>query len=265
MKPTETLEIEEQMSFWEHLDVLRIMLLRVGVVIVACGVVAFLFKDEVFGIVLAPRSDSFVTYRLFDALSRAVMPSTGADDFSVQLINTGLSAQFMIHMKTSVWVGCLLASPYVLYSLFRFVSPALRANEQRHAVRFVGGGYALFMLGVAVSYFLIFPFTFKFLGTYQVSADVTNMITLQSYVGTLMTLSLMMGLVFELPLLCWTLGRMGLLSADTMRHYRKHAVIIILVVAAIITPTSDVFTLTLVALPMWLLYEVGVLLVPRQK
>lgn len=130
-------------------------------------------------------------------------------------------------------------------------------------MRVVGGGYAMFVLGVAVSYFLIFPLTFRFLGTYQVSGEVENLISLQSYISTLMTMSLAMGLVFEIPILSWLFAKLGFFSADFMRRYRKHAIVAILVVAAIITPTSDVFTLSLVALPMWLLYEVSIFIVNK--
>lgn len=119
----------------------------------------------------------------------------------------------------------------------------------------------MFIGGILLSYYLIFPLTFRFLGTYQVSATVQNMITLQSYISTLLILSLTMGIVFEMPVLSWLLARLGFLSADFMRHYRKHAIVVILIVAAIITPTSDIFTLSLVALPIWLLYEVSILFV----
>lgn len=184
-------------------------------------------------------------------------------DFLVKLINTGLAEQFIIHMKATLCAGILCASPYILYQLFRFVSPALYVNERKYVVRVVGGGYAMFALDVAVSYFLIFPLTFRFLGTYQVSGEVENIIALQSYISTLMTMSLAMGLVFEIPILSWLFAKLGLLSDGFMRKYRKHAIVVILVVAAIITPTSDVFTLSLVALPMWLLYEVSILIVNR--
>ena len=125
----------------------------------------------------------------------------------------------------------------------------------------IGCGYMMFIGGILLSYYLIFPLTFRFLGTYQVSATVQNMITLQSYISTLLILSLTMGIVFEMPVLSWLFARLGFLSADFMRHYRKHAVVVILIVAAIITPTSDIFTLSLVAFPIWLLYEVSILLV----
>ena len=182
----------------------------------------------------------------------------------MQLINTGLAQQFIIHMKTALCAGVLCASPYILYQLFRFVSPALYANERKYVVRVVGGGYALFVVGVLVSYFLIFPLTFRFLGTYQVSGEVANLITLDSYISTLVLMCLSMGIVFEIPIY-HAVVKLGFLSADFMRRYRKHAIVIILVVAAVITPTSDVFTLSLVALPMWLLYEVSILLVDRVK
>lgn len=166
-------------------------------------------------------------------------------------------------MKATLCAGILCASPYILYQLFRFVSPALYVNERKYMVRVVGGGYAMFALDVAVSYFLIFPLTFRFLGTYQVSGEVENIIALQSYISTLMTMSLAMGLVFEIPILSWLFAKLGLLSDGFMRKYRKHAIVVILVVAVIITPTSDVFTLSLVALPMWLLYEISILIVNK--
>ncbi len=135
---------------------------------------------------------------------------------------------------------------------------------------FIGGigissGYVMFMIGVAVSYLLIFPLTFRFLGTYQVSVDVANMVTLQSYMSTLMMMSLTMGLVFELPVVIWLLSRMGIVSSGFLRKYRRHAVVIILVIAAVITPTSDIFTLLLVSLPMYMLYEISILISKQKK
>lgn len=253
-------------TFWEHLDELRGCLVRIAFVVVLFGIIAFLFKREMFDIVLAPKQGDFITYRLFAVVSgwfpfEDITPNA----FSVKLINTGLAEQFLIHMKTSIYVGVLCASPYILYLLFRFVSPALYSREKKYVSRMVGGGYIMFMLGVALSYFLIFPLTFRFLGTYQVSTEVENMISLQSYMDTLMMMNLMMGIVFEIPILCWLLAQFGLISVEFMRRYRRHAVVIILVIAAIITPTSDVFTLLLVSLPMWLLYEISILIVKYTK
>ena len=168
-------------------------------------------------------------------------------------------------MKTAMCFGVLCASPYILYELFRFVSPALYANEKKYSVRVVGWGYTMFLIGVLVSYFLIFPLTFRFLGTYQVAGDVVNMISLQSYIGTLIMMCLALGIVFEMPVLTWLFAKLGFISADFMRLYRRHAIVIILIVAAIITPTSDVFTLLLVSFPMWLLYESSILIIRKPQ
>ena len=251
---------DEGLSFWDHLDVLRTIIIRIILVTVVCGIVAFLFKEELFAVVLAPRNPDFVTYRLLVLVS-GLFGGDAPDNPVIQLINTGLAEQFVIHMKTALCAGVLCASPYTLYQLFRFVSPALYANERRFALPIVVGGYVMFMLGVLISYYLIFPLTFRFLGTYQVSEDVVNMISLQSYMSTLTLMSISMGIVFEMPVVAWLMARMGLLTASFMNRYRRHAIVVILIVAAIITPTSDIFTLLMVSLPMWLLYEVSVCIV----
>lgn len=252
----------EKQSFWDHLDILRASLVKIAAVIAVFAVVAFFFKEALFSVILAPKDADFITYRWLYFFSGWVTDEQ-AQDFYVKLINTGLAQQFMIHMKVAMCTGVLCASPYILYQLFRFVSPALYANERKYVVRVVGYGYIMFMVGVLISYFLIFPLTFRFLGTYQVSDQVENMISLQSYISTLLMMSLAMGIVFEIPILSWLFAKLGFISADFMRRYRRHAVVIILVVAAIITPTSDVFTLLLVSLPMWLLYEVSIWIVKR--
>lgn len=254
----------DRQSFWDHLDVLRTAIVKSLLVAVVFGVAAFCFKEELFAVILAPKDAGFITYRLLYSIS-GMVTDADAPDFLVKLINTGLAEQFIIHMKTALCVGVLCASPYILYQLFRFVSPALYVNERKYVVRVVAGGYVMFLSGVLLSYFLIFPLTFRFLGTYQVSGEVENMIALQSYISTLMTMSLAIGLVFEMPILSWLFAKMGFLSADFMRKHRKHAIVVILVVAAIITPTSDVFTLSLVALPMWVLYEISIWIVNKTK
>ena len=252
----------EKQSFWDHLDILRASLVKIAAVTAVFAVVAFFFKEALFSVILAPKDADFITYRWLYFFSGWVTDEQ-AQDFYVKLINTGLAQQFMIHMKVAMCTGVLCASPYILYQLFRFVSPALYANERKNVVRVVGYGYIMFMVGVLISYFLIFPLTFRFLGTYQVSDQVENMISLQSYISTLLMMSLAMGIVFEIPILSWLFAKLGFISADFMRRYRRHAVVIILIVAAIITPTSDVFTLLLVSLPMWLLYEVSIWIVKR--
>lgn len=237
----------EYASFWEHLDELRMRLIKMGIVVVLLSLMAFLFKDQLFDVVLAPRSSDFVSYRLL-----------GGSAFSVRLINTGLTEQFMVHMRVAVYAGLLCASPYIIYELFGFVSPGLYANERRYAVWLVGAAYLMFILGTVLNYFLIFPLTVRFLGTYQVSDDVTNMLTLQSYIDTLISMSFMMGVIFELPVVCRLMSRMGIINAQMMSDYRRHAIVAILVLAAIVTPTTDVFTLIVVALPIWMLYEVSI-------
>lgn len=250
-------------SFWEHLDVLRTAIMKIVIVAVVFGIAAFFFKEQLFDVVLAPKDDRFITYQLLNRI--AAWAGDSMDSFSIRLINTGLAQQFIIHMKTALCAGVLCTSPYILYQLFRFVSPALYDNERRYVTRIVGGGYAMFALGVIVCYFLIFPLTFRYLGTYQVSGDVDNLITLDSYISTLVMMCFAMGIVFEIPILSWLFSKLGFLSADFMRKYRKHAIVIILAVAAIITPTSDVFTLSLVAFPMWVLYEVSIWIVKNSK
>ena len=240
----------EALTFWDHLDVLRSSLIRMAVAVCVLAIATFAMKDELFAIVLAPRSSDFVTYQLL-----------GVEAFHINLMNTGLTEQFMIHMRTAIYAGILLASPYLLYELFRFVSPGLYQNERRYGLWIVGAAYVMFVVGTLINYFVIFPLTVRFLGTYQVSPDVANMLTLQSYIDTLLGMSLVMGVVFELPVVCGLLGRMGLITDRMMSTYRRHAVVAILVVAAIITPTTDVFTLFVVALPIYLLYELSIQIV----
>lgn len=251
----------DKQSFWEHLNVLRAAIVKIVAIVTVFSITGFCFKEELFAVVLAPKNDGFITYRLFNWI--AAWAGGETESFAVLLINTGLAQQFIIHMKTALCTGVLCASPYIIYQLFRFVSPALYTNERKYVMRVVGGGYVMFVVGILVSYFLIFPLTFRFLGMYQVSEDVANLITLDSYISTLVLMCLSMGIVFEIPILSWLFAKLGLLSADFMRRYRKHAIVIILVVAAIITPTSDMFTLSLVALPMWLLYEVSIFIVNK--
>lgn len=258
-------ENPDAMSFWEHLDVLRGILFKIAALTLGFAVIAFACREWLFDIILAPKYDNFIIYDLFRSVGKIFNPNGDSGHFDVQLINTGLAKQFVIHMKASIYAGFLVAAPYTLYQIFRFVSPALYANERRYAVKVLGGGSVMFALGVLLSYFLIFPLTFRFLGTYQVSDDVVNMISLESYMDTMMMLCVMMGIVFEIPILCWLFAKFGFITADFMKKYRKHAVVILLFISAIITPTADVFTLTVVAMPMWLLYEASIIIVQRTK
>lgn len=239
-------------TFWDHLDVLRSCLIRIACVVILFAVVAFCFKETLFSIVLAPSKSDFITYRLL-----------GGDEFALRMINTGLTEQFMVHIRVAAYFGFLLASPYVLYQLFLFVAPALYEHERCYAVRIVSSTYLMFIAGTLVNYFLIFPLTVKFLGTYQVSPEVTNMLTIQSYADTLLSMTLVIGLVFELPVLCWLLAKMHLLKSKQMRQFRKHSIVTILILSAVITPSGDAFTMCAVALPIWLLYELSIWIVRK--
>ena len=240
----------EAATFWQHLDILRWVILRSLGVAVVFAVVAFCLKDLLFAVVLAPRTSEFITFRWL-----------GVEPFSIHLMNTGLTEQFMTHMRVAMYAGLLCAAPYIIYELFRFVSPGLYQNERRAGLWMVSSGYVMFMLGTLLNYFLIFPLTVRFLGTYQVSPEVDNMLTLQSYTDTLISMCLVMGVIFELPVVCAILGKLGFLTSKLMTRYRRHAIVAILIVAAIITPTTDVFTLLIVSLPIWLLYEISILVV----
>ncbi len=261
-KSSENLNDDSSQTFWDHLDVLRGVLLRVLVVVLILTIVAFILKDEVFGIVLAPKSPDFVLYRWLSSISD-MLGYNVVDTFDVQLINTGLAQQFMIHMKTAFCVALIVASPYILYQLFEFVRPALYANERKYSVRLLIGGYIMFLTGVALSYFIIFPLTFRFLGTYQVSSEVTNLISLDSYMSVLIMLCLFMGIMCELPVLSYIATKAGIIDSGFLKKYRRHAILIILIVCAIITPTSDAFTLLIVSLPIWMLYEASIIINSR--
>ena len=245
-------ESAENKSFWEHLEDLRGSLIKIVVAILLFSTLAFCFKDLLFKIVLAPKDSSFFMYKLF-----------GGGDFTIRLMNIGLTEQFMIHLKTAVAFGILMASPYIIKVLFDFIRPALYEKERQHSTGIVVSSYVMFMIGVAVNYLFIFPLTVRFLGTYQVSEQVSNMLTLQSYMDTLLMMSIVFGIVFEIPVISWLLARFGLLKAEYMTQYRRHAIVAILIIAAIITPTGDAFTLLIVSLPIWLLYELSVVIVKR--
>lgn len=245
------------MDFWGHLDELRSYIIKALVAVAVCAVAAFCCKDWLFSIIMGPSKPTFVTYRLFTQLTGIT------DDFHVALFNPELAQQFLVHMRVALWMGLLIVSPYILYLLFHFVAPGLYTHERKYAIRAVGGGYIMFLMGVALNYFIIFPLTFRFLGTYQVSADVPNQIALTSYVSMMLTLCLMMGLVFELPILCWLLAKLGVLKATRMTQYRRHAIVVIVIVAAVITPTGDPLTLSVVALPIYALYELSVVIVKK--
>lgn len=208
-------------------------------------------------ILMAPSEWDFCTYRWLETAMQAMGIDFHFNEFHVNLIATDLSSQFMTHITTAVYLGLLWASPYILYELFRFISPALYENERRYSVQVAGIIYTLFVLGVLMSYFVLFPISFRFLGTYSVSARVVSNITLDSYISTFVSLTLVMGIIFQLPVIAFFLGKMGVITHDMLANYRKHSFLVIMLVAAIITP-PDLMTLILVTIPLYLLYEISI-------
>ena len=233
------------------------MLFRILGVAGLITVAVFCLKDIAWGVLMAPSEWDFCTYRWLERAMQAVGIDFHFEEFHVDMIATDLSSQFMTHITTAVYLGLLGASPYILYELFRFISPALYENERRYSVQVAGIIYVLFILGVLMSYFVLFPISFRFLGTYSVSAKVVSNITLDSYISTFVSLTLVMGVVFQLPVIAFFLGKMGVVNSGVLANYRKHSFIVIMLVAAIITP-PDLMTLILVTIPLYLLYEVSI-------
>lgn len=247
------------MSFWEHLDELRKVLFRSVAVLSVVMVVAFFFKETIFGdIIFAPLTSDFCLYRWLDSLL-TLMGLAPVGKFSIDLINIELAAQFFTHIRVSLYVALIVAMPFIFYQIWTFVRPALYENEKKVVRRAFGFAGILFYIGIAVGYLLVFPLTVRFLGTYQVSADVPNQISLNSYIGMFVSLILIMGIVFEMPALAAVLSRFGIITKEFLKKYRKHAIVILLVIAALITPSGDAVTLFFVAIPLYCLYEVSIL------
>lgn len=255
---------KEELTFWEHLEELRGVFFRMLAAACLLAVALFLCKDWLFQWVLAPHKSDFIVYRGLCRLGETLsFPALCPPAFQVELINIELASQFMIHLKVSFYLGMLIALPYIIYQIYRFVVPALTAKEKQYSGRVIGYSLLLFFTGLLLNYFLIFPLSFRFLATYQVSPEVTNAISLTSYVDTFVILSLMMGIMAELPVVSWFLAKVGIVNERFMKQYRKHAIVLLLVVAAIITPTTDIFTLLVVFVPIYLLYELSIRVVRR--
>ncbi|MCK8620838.1 twin-arginine translocase subunit TatC [Prevotella sp. E13-27] len=263
-KPTEqeSNSNPNQMTFGGHLEVLRQMLFRILAVAGIISIVVFYFKDSTWSLLLAPSEWDFCTYRWIESAIQSIGLDFHFDEFHVEMIATDLSSQFMTHITTAVYLGLLGASPYILYELFCYISPALYENERKYSVQVAGIIYVLFILGVLMSYFILFPISFRFLGTYSVSTKVTSNITLDSYISTFASLTLVMGIVFQLPVIAYFLGKMGVITSELLSKYRKHSFLVIMLIAAIITP-PDLMTLILVSIPLYLLYEVSIRVVRR--
>ena len=252
------------MTFGGHLEVLRRMLFRIIAVVMVLAVAIFCFKEKTFEFLLAPSQWDFVTYRYIEKFLHHLGSNFTFSEYHINLIATELSSQFMTHITTALYLGLLCASPYILVELFRFITPALYENEKKHSVSVAVTMYALFVIGVLMSYFILFPISFRFLGTYSVSGMVESNITLKSYIGTFTTLTLVMGLVFQLPVIAFFLGKLEIVTSEMLRLYRKYAFLVIMVMAAIITP-PDLMTLVLVTIPLYLLYEVSIMVLKRME
>lgn len=259
------------MSFLQHLEALRWHLFRAAVAILSLATILFFFKDFLFdGILLAPKDPNFLTYRLLCQLSEKL--NLGDELCITQsnftLISTDLSAQFTTHMWVAFISGLVIAFPYVVWEFWRFIKPALHEKEKRYATGLVFFTSFLFLMGVLFGYYVITPMSVNFLGSYQVSEQVKNTITLDSFISTVTTMTLITGIVFELPIVIYFLTKIGLITPLFMRNFRRHAVVVILILSAVITPTSDATTLLLVAIPLYILYELSIFVsayVIRQK
>lgn len=254
---------DQEMTFWDHLDELRKVIFHIAIVVSIIAVVAFIHKTLLFDILFAPHRSDFITYRALCELGTLLhLPSICPGEFHVDLINTQLSSQLIVHMSTAFYAGLIIASPYIIYRLFHFIKPALYENERKYSTRTLIAAFFLFFCGLLLNYYAIFPLSFRFLGTYQVSEFVENKITLSSYISTFTTLSIAMGAVFEIPILALFFAKTGLIKAHHLKKYRRHAIVVILIVAAILTP-ADLFSLFLLAIPMYMLYELSIWVVKR--
>ena len=252
------------LTFGGHLEVLRRMLFRIIAVVMVLAIAIFCFKEKTFEFLLAPSQWDFITYRYIEKFLHLLGSDFVFNQFHINLIATELSSQFMTHITTALYLGLLGASPYILIELFRFITPALYENEKKYSVSVAVTMYLLFIIGVLMSYFILFPISFRFLGTYSVSGMVESNITLKSYISTFTTLTLVMGLVFQLPVIAFFLGKLEMVSSDILKQYRKYAFLVIMVVAAIITP-PDLMTLILVTIPLYMLYEVSIFVLKRME
>lgn len=251
---------EPSMTFWEHLEVLRWSIFRIAIAAVMAMVVIFIFMPSMFtGFVLGPTTSEFFLYKWLGSLGQLpFLPDFAAGDFKVDIISINVASQFMTHISTSFWFALVAIFPYIIYEIWKFIAPALYDNEKGSVRAAFLFGTLMFFIGCAISYSFIFPFTFRFLTEYEISAQISNQISLNSYMSTFLGMIFMLGLVFELPLLAWLLSKIGVLNREFLKRYRRHAVVILMILAALITPTGDPITLSLVFLPLYLLYEISI-------
>ena len=252
------------MRFLQHLEELRWHIIRALIAVVAGAIVAFMFKNFIFdNIILAPNNPDFVTNRLLCRLADAVnAPALCINQDPIELISIKMSGQFTTHINISLVAGLIMAFPYVFWEFWSFFRPALYEKERKYARGAVTMASVLFIMGILFGYYIITPLSINFLGSYRVSDIVNNQINITSYIGSVTSVALSAGITFELPIVVFFLARIGVVTPEFMRRYRKHAIVLVLVVAAVITP-PDVFSLILVTIPLVLLYEVSIFIASR--
>ncbi len=260
----ETLNEEKEMSFLDHLEELRWHLIRSTFAVVILGVVAFIMKDFIFDfIIFGPKKASFPTYRILCASAQAIgLDSFCFTELPFRIQSRTMSGQFSAHIWTSITAGFIIAFPYVIYEFWKFISPGLHSNERRNAKGFIFASSFLFFLGVLFGYYVVTPLSINFLGTYQVSDQVFNDFDLSSYIGLVRACALSSGLIFQLPIVIYFLTKVGLVTPEMMRKYRKFALIIVLIISAVITP-PDIASQVIVAIPVLILYEVSIIISSR--
>jgi len=253
-----------EMSFWDHLDALRGHLFRSVLAIVVLAIVAFLNRGFIFDkIILAPKDSGFITNRLLCRMGEWMnIPSLCLGNFDLKIININLSGQFTTHMYISFFAGMVVAAPYIIWEIWRFIKPALYDKERKHSSGAVISMSLLFMTGVLFSYFLIVPLTLSFFGSYQVSDAVNNQIALSSYISTVVSVTFSLGVVFELPVFVYFLTKVGIITPEFLKRNRKYTLVVLLIIAAIITP-PDIIGQILVAIPLYGLYELSILVSQR--
>jgi sec-independent protein translocase protein TatC len=256
-----------EMSFWGHIDALRGHLIRSVLVVIVLAIVIFFFPEILFDkIIFGPIHNDFITYRVFCKLGHWLHAHNFMDDgnalcfghYTFHMQSLGLADQFTSQMWIAFVGGMIIGSPYVLWEIWRFIKPALKEKEKKISTVFIFSATLLFLSGVLFSYFIIVPLMINFLGNYQVSTMVENNFTMDSYISTVTTVTIAAGLIFELPILVYFLTQFGLLTPQFMRKYRKHAIVVILIVAGVITPGPDVTSQMLVAFPLYFLYEASI-------
>lgn len=258
------MEQEKEMSFWDHLEELRWHIVRSAAAVVILGVVAFVNRGFIFDtLILGPSNSSFITNRLLCRIGELLsLEGMCLDNMKLQIININMSGQFLMHLYVSMVAGAILAFPFVLNEIWRFVRPALHRNEKNYSRKAIVISSMLFFMGVVFSYYVIVPLTINFLGTYQVSDAVNNQISLNSYISTVVSVTFGVGVVFELPLIIYFLTKLGVVTPAYLKRNRKYMLVILLTVSAIITP-PDVFSQILVCIPLMGLYELSILVADK--